>query len=222
MPARAAEEVHISNEFVTTVENLVLAKQQAPTGDRNTLLMAYWSLAFEIHRGILSLIDQKFFGAAFALVRPIFEAALRAHIALSGSDNVIGQLHADTYQTNFGTVGKEIDTAFGLDGFFENLLKRTKNALHSYTHAGVHQLGRRFTGIDLAANYNEDEIVEVIRSCTSCVFMVNNLMTKHFKWEEEWKQNTELFVEWGKHPNDRKATPSWMQLPAVYQKAEHD
>lgn len=217
MRDRIGEEVKISNEFVNKIEGLVLAKQQAPSGDRNTLLMAYWSLGFEIHRAILSLTDQKFYGAAFALVRPIIEATIRAHISLSGSDKVIKQLHDDTYQTNFGTVGKEIDTAFGLDGFFENLLKQNKNALHSYTHAGLMQLGRRFTGTDLAANYREDEIIEVIRASTSCVFMVNNLITKHFKWEDEWKQNTDMFVEWGKHPNDQKAAPSWLRLPAVYQ-----
>lgn len=222
MVERVAEEVAIANEVADKIEDLVIAKQQAPTGDRNTLLMAYWSLAFEIHRAILSLIDQNFYGAAFALVRPIIEATLRAHIALSGSDTVIEQLHDDTYQTNFGKVGKEIDKAFGLDGFFENLLKRTKAALHSYTHAGLLQLGRRFNGSDLAANYKEEEIVEVIRASVSCVFMVNNLMTKHFSWEQEWKQNTDLFVEWGKHPKDNKLTPSWMQLPSVYQKIEVD
>jgi len=42
--------------------------------------MAYWSLAFEFHKAILSLIEQKFYGAAFALVRPIIEATVRAHV----------------------------------------------------------------------------------------------------------------------------------------------
>lgn len=55
-----------------------------------------------------------------------------------------------------------------------------------------------------------------IRASTSAVFMVNNLMTKHFGFEEEWKKNTDLFDEWGKHPNDKKL-PAWMQLPSVYQ-----
>jgi len=78
-------------------------------------------------------------------------------------------------------------------------LARARIALHSYTHAGVLQLGRRFSGDDLIANYSEEEIIEVIRVSTCGVFMVNNLVTKHFGFEEEWKQTNKLFDEWGKH-----------------------
>ena len=35
--------------------------------------MAYWSLAFEFHRAILSLIEQKFYGAAFPLLKLFVE-----------------------------------------------------------------------------------------------------------------------------------------------------
>ncbi|HYL15742.1 MAG TPA: hypothetical protein VEV41_22090 [Terriglobales bacterium] len=46
-------------------------------------------------------------------------------------------------------------------------------------------------------------------------------MTKHSGFEEEWKKNTDLFDEWGKHPNDKKV-PGWMHLPSVYQNMESD
>jgi len=219
MVDRIAEEIQTANEFGDKIEDLVLARKQAPTGDRNTLLMAYWSLAFEFHRAILSLIEQKFYGAAFALVRPIIEATVRAHVTLMCSDEVLQRLHNDEYRTNLATVGVEIDAAFNLEGFFEAFLKRARTALHSYTHAGLLQLGRRFRGTDLVVNYREEEIIEIIRTGTTAVFMVNNLMTKHFGFEEEWKKNTDLFDEWGKHPNDKKL-PAWMQLPSVYQNAE--
>jgi len=96
---RIAEEIQTANEFGDKIEDLVLARKQAPTGDRNTLLMAYWSLAFEFHRAILSLIEQKFYGAAFALVRPIIEATVRAHVTLMCSDEVLQRLHNDEYRT---------------------------------------------------------------------------------------------------------------------------
>jgi len=179
--------------------------------------MAYWSLAFEFHRAILSLIDQKFHGAAFALVRPMIETVIRAHVTLMGSEKVLKQVHDDKYRTNLATVGAEIDTAFGMEGFFQNYLTHSREALHSYTHAGLLQLGRRFKGTDLAANYREGEIIEVIRASASSVFMVNSLVTKHFGFEEEWKKTSDLFCEWGKHPND---IPAWMQLPSVYQNTE--
>ena len=199
MTERVAEEVKQANEFGNRIENLVVAKGQAPTGDRNTLLLAYWSLEFELHRAILSLLTDELHAAAFALVRPIVEAVVRAHVAIMCSEEVLQQLHKDQYRTNLATVGREIDTFFGTDDLFEKFLGQARKGLHSYTHVGLLQLGRRFKGTDLIANYREEEIIEVIRVSTSAVFMVNNLVTKHFGFEEEWEKNNEMFAEWGKH-----------------------
>jgi hypothetical protein len=199
LSSRIDSEIKRAVEFGNRIEELVVAKKQCPTGDRNTPLMAYWSLAFELQRGILCLVDHKFAGAAFALVRPLVEAAVRAHVVIMGSEEDLRKLHTDEYRTNFSTVGKDIDTAFGMEGLFQRFLNGAKEALHGYTHAGLHQLGRRFSGTDLVPNYSEGEILEVIRTSTSALFMVNNLVTKHLGFEEEWKENTRLFDEWGKH-----------------------
>ena len=192
-------EIKRANEFGDQIEDLVIAKGQCPTGDRNTPLMAYWSLMFDFHRGIPCLLSHKFFGSAFVLVRPTVEALVRAHIVIMGSEEDLRKLRDDEYRINFGTVGKEIDATFGTDDFFDNFLKRARIALHSYTHAGVYQLGRRFSGTDLTPNYSEEEIIEVIQIATSAVFMATNLVTKHFGFEEEWRQCTKQFGEWGKH-----------------------
>jgi hypothetical protein len=188
----------LAGEFGGKAEELIIAKGQCPTGDRNTPLMAYWSLAFEFHKAILSLIANKFYGAAFALVRPLIETTIRSHLVIFVSEDILKKILADEYRTNFGTVGKEIDDAFQMEGFFENFLKGAKDALHGYTHIGTHQLGRRFTGADLIPNYPEEEIIEVIGVSTSAVFMVNNIVTKHLRFEAEWSENNRLFDEWGK------------------------
>jgi hypothetical protein len=143
-------------------------------------------------------MDHKYYGAAFALVRPIVEAVVRAHVVLMCSDEVLKQLYNDEYRTNLATVGKEIDAAFHSEHLFENFLCQARKALHSYTHAGMSQLGKRFKGDDLVANFREGEMIEVIHTSTSAVFMVNNLVTKHFGFDAEWKENERLFVEWGK------------------------
>ncbi len=57
-------------------------------------------------------MDHKFYGAAFALVRPTIEAVVRAHVVLMCSDEVSKQLRNDEYRTNLATVGMEIDAAF--------------------------------------------------------------------------------------------------------------
>ncbi len=199
MGNRVEEQIKTANEFGDRIEDLVIAKGECPTGDRNTPLMAYWSLVFDFHRGVLCLLSHKFFGSAFALVRPIVEAVVRTHVLIAGSEEDVRKLRNDEYRTNLNTDGQEIDTAFGTGDLFKNFLKRARKALHSYTHAGALQLGRRFSGTDLTPSYSEGEIIEVIRTSTSAVFMVNNLVTKHFGFEAEWEQNSKLFEEWGEH-----------------------
>src|SRR3982074_2423357 len=86
MSNRIEDEIKRNNTFGDKIEDLVVARGQVPTGDRNTLLMALWSLAFELHRAILCLIDHKFFGAAQALVRTQIEVVIRSHVVIMGSD----------------------------------------------------------------------------------------------------------------------------------------
>jgi hypothetical protein len=81
----------------------------------------------------------------------------------------------------------------------ENFLnEKTLNALHSYTHAGLQQLGRRFLRGQIRPNYPDEEVVEVITVVTSALFMLTNLVTKHFGYEGDWKKVSDLYVEWGK------------------------
>ena len=198
MSKQIDDEIARAADFGGKAEALIVAKRQCPTGDRNTPLMAYWSLVFEFQKGILNLISNQYHGAAFALLRPIVETAIRAHLVICASEDVLKTILSDDYRTNFGTVGKEIDAAFKTDDLFENFLKGAKNALHGYTHIGTHQLGRRFVGADLTPNYSDEEISEVIGIATSAAFMVNNIALKHLGFEPEWKQNNELFAEWGR------------------------
>jgi len=194
------KEIGSASEFGQKLEDLVVARKQCPAGDRNVLLIGYWSLIFDYHKGILCLLTNDFCGSAFALVRPVVEALLRSHVVLMGSDEDVRKIRNDEYTVNFKTVSAQIDTAFGLNGFFDNLLKGARSALHSFTHSGVSQLGRRFEGTDLKPAYSGEEIIEVIRTTTTAVFLVTILVTKHFRFEQEAKTAEELFAEWGKHP----------------------
>lgn len=121
-------------------------------------------------------------------------------MALKGSEEDLGRIQSDAYTVNFKAIGAKIDADFGLDHLMENFLNEvTRSALHSYTHSGLLQLGRRFDGNDIKPNYSDDEVIEVIRVTTSAVFMVTNLVTKHFGFEEDWKNVGQMFEEWGKH-----------------------
>ena len=203
--ARIAESADVKKElaaaqkFADELESLVVKRGQCPDDDRNILLMAYWALLFDFHRSVLNLIPKPLCGGAFALVRPCMEAVARAHVAVKGMAADIKSLQDDTYRTNFFTIGPWIDSTFGAGDLFTKMFDRARNALHSCTHAGISQLGRRYDDHNLRPSYTDEEIIEVIRVCTSAVWMVTNLVTRHLGWNEEATKAGELFDEWGKH-----------------------
>lgn len=184
------------------LEELVVKQGQCPDDDRNILLIGYWALLVDFHRGILILIPNALCGSAFALVRPSMEALVRAHIAVRGPADDVKRLQQDDYRTNFATIGPWIDTEFGTEHLFTNFLGHARDALHSFTHAGISQLGRRFKGHDLTPTYHDGEIIEVIRVCTSAVWMVTNLVTKHLGFADEAKKAEELYLAWSRHGGD--------------------
>lgn len=190
-------EIQSAVKFGEQIETLVVRRDRYPTGDREILLIGYWSLIFDFHKGIISLLCSGYHGSAFALVRPVMEVLFRSHLAIMGTDEEVQQLHKDEYRVNFKELAPRIDKAFALEGLLERIMDQARHVFHSYTHGGVMQLGRRFKGNDIQANYAADAIIEVIRSTTSAVWMVNNLVLKYFKFEDEWKAANELFYKWG-------------------------
>lgn len=193
--SRVEDEIKRANEFGDKIQDLVVAKGQYQHEERNTLLMAYWSLIFEFHRSILCLVSHKFYGAAFALARPTIEAVVRAHVVIMGSEEDVKKLRDDEYITNFAKIGKKIDSHFQIDNLFEKFLRDAKSLLHSFTHVGKMQLDRRFSGRDLTPHFIEDEIVALIRVSCSAAFIANNLVTKCLGLEVEWAENSRLFQE---------------------------
>jgi hypothetical protein len=194
-------EIDRAGKLGQQLEDLIVEKGSVTigkAGDRDKLLLAYWSLAFDLQKSILALMQHKFHGGAFALMRSLVEAEVRAHVVLMGSDEDVAKIKSDTYVTNFKTIGAEIDKAFGLKGYFDRFLNGARGALHSFTHSGFSQLGRQFKGDDLEAHYGDGEIIEVIHTSTTAVLLVSMLVTRHFKFEDESKKVEGLFLEWGK------------------------
>jgi hypothetical protein len=194
------EEIERSTVFGQELEDLIVKRGTLTFVDQNRdrILLAYWSLVFDYDKSMLHLLRAGFYGGAFALVRPLVEALVRAHIALVGSDDDIAKIKADEYFVNFKMIGAQIDTEFALDGLFDRFLNQARGPLHSFTHSGLFQLGRRYTGGDLQARYEDGEIIEVVRVTTSAVFMATNLVTNRFTLDDEKRIVNQRFLEWGK------------------------
>jgi hypothetical protein len=176
-------------------EDLVVRQQNCPADQRNMLLLTCWSLVFDLDKGILCLLRNDLHGSAFALSRPIVEATIRAHLALSCTDENLKKILDDTYRVNYSTVGKEIDGFFKLHGLFDKFLRESTPLLHSFTHSGRAQLARRVDGTNITPRYAESEIGALIRVGSSAAFMATSLVTKHFKFEAEWQSAQQMFVE---------------------------
>jgi uncharacterized protein DUF6988 len=197
--ANIAQELVRARKLGEQLEELVVQRGECPDDDRNILLMAYWALIFDFHKGILTEIESQRCGSAFALVRPCVEALVRAHVAVKGSDEDVNKLQGDTYQTDFDKIGQWMDREFATEQLFTNFIGGAQAALHSFTHAGLSQIGRRFDGHTLKPSYDDAEILEVIRSTTSAAWMVTNLVTIHLGFVKEANKAQDLYLDWGKH-----------------------
>jgi len=203
------DQVRRAQELGQKLEDLVVnAGTITIKTEGSPLLIGFWSLICDYQKGLLDLLRCKFYAAAFALWRPIIEATIRAHLSLMLPKEDLDRLKKDKYRVDFNKVPREIDEAFGLGHIFQDFLPEpAREALHSYTHSGVVPLKRRFDGTDVAANYPDREILALINTTTSGVFMVTSLVTKHFGLEKEWEEAQRLYGEWGEHRQGETRPP---------------
>ncbi|HTX15367.1 MAG TPA: hypothetical protein VMD77_08730 [Candidatus Baltobacteraceae bacterium] len=139
----------------------------------STTNVAFIDQAFEHHAAITLLIRSKLFGSAFALLRSVVEIVVRGvWIATCATDGEVKHFRdKGEIGHSFGEMAKAVDKTCGIE-FFYDLKKRTWDSLNSYTHTGILQLGRRFTGDKLQPSYKDEEKIEVIRMGTTMLPMI--------------------------------------------------
>ena len=189
-------EIQRASELGQKLEDMVVARKQVPAALRERLLLGYWALIFDYHKGVMVLLKQDYPGGAFAMVRVIVEALLRAHLAIMGSDELVERIRNDSFRMNLTTDGGFVDEGFGMEQLFTNFLSNARVSMHSFTHSGMAQITRRYQGNDLKQSYTEEEVVEVIRMTSAAVSMATMVTTAHFKFDDEWKRTNSLFSQW--------------------------
>jgi hypothetical protein len=125
-----------------------LCKHQYPDHLRTVLVAGLIDQNFEHHDALLMLLRNGKPGSAFALSRSIVEGVYRGlWLNFVASDAEVQAFEKnDELPINMTEVAKAIDAKYQARDFFEDLKKRSWSALWSYTHGGILQLGRRFTG----------------------------------------------------------------------------
>lgn len=188
-----------------------LQRHQYEVDTKNVVLVAYVAIALDHHKAIWILSKLGLNGSAFALLRAVFEAYWRAlwinkvatpeQIEQASQDKLrfpkMRQMRADIKQAYFAMPDEKELTPDELaeaqrlrelgDKFF-GYIKKMWPALNSYTHSGALQIGRRFTGDQVKANYSEADIAQALTVATTGLLLLLHMFfvsTQHYEEVDE-------------------------------------
>lgn len=153
---------------------LILARHRYPDDARTVIVMGTVTQIIEHHEAMLLLIRNDKIGSSFALTRSIFEGAYRGMwMSFCATDAQIQEFERDDrLPVNMTEMAQAIDTKYQAQGFFEDFRATSWAALCSYTHTGMLQLDRRFTGATAQPAYTDEEIFGATRGATTCVLLL--------------------------------------------------
>jgi hypothetical protein len=165
------ENLKRSENTITEVKRL-LTELKLGGDDWSVVVAGMIHQGIEHHDSIIALIRLKRIGSAFAQVRSVVEILVRGawFTCCATKEQVSKFIREDKIDLRFGPMADAIDQSQQLE-FFHDFKEKNWPALNSYTHTGILQLGRRWTGDKLAPSYKDEEIIEVIRTCTMCILL---------------------------------------------------
>ncbi len=155
-----------------------LCDHDYPSETKKVLLMAYVDIALEHHEAIHVLIKSKLYGSAFALTRSLFETTFRAlWINKCATQDEIEEV-ASRDEAKFPSVADMvafIDQSYSTDNFFTSIKSASWAPMCSYTHSGLLQITRRFSGNEVKPNYRDAEIVEVLNATNVAIILLSRM-----------------------------------------------
>jgi hypothetical protein len=185
--------------FRERVDELLRRHDYAGANPTKTfMVVGYVIFAIQLHRAIWLLKDAELYGSAFALVRPVFDAWLRAlwinavatpeKIEKASRDELpfpsIDDMLAAIRPIYFGHAEKDAEFTQIVDKLFYWLTGQDPNdktaprvtslwkVLHSYTHPGARQLAHLFTGEQVKQSYSEWDIAQALNLPTIALILL--------------------------------------------------
>lgn len=152
----------------------LLAVHGYPDDLRTVMVIGFVDQIIEHHEAMLLLIRAGKVGSAFALARSLVEGMYRGlWINFVATDVEVTRFERDD---NIGLgmtqLARSIDVAYHAEHFFEELKNASWDALNSYAHTGVLQLGRRFREHNVEPAYSDEEIFRITTSVTTCIVVL--------------------------------------------------
>lgn len=138
---------------------------QFPKVRRLLVATSAFDVVLDYFTGITASVEKRAYGSAFALVRSIFETFVRAvWLKDCATDEELAAFERDERGRNFDLLLARIEELDDFkSGTLSDLKKQAWSAMNSYTHGGIHQVARRVKGNAIDPNYEDGEIIEVLR-----------------------------------------------------------
>jgi hypothetical protein len=194
----------------------LLLRHEYSADTKTVLVIGYVDLAFEHHKAIWLLKDAKLYGSAFALVRTVFDAWLRALWinAIATAEEMEQARHdklrfpptdkilANIKQVYFGHTEQDAEFAAVADRFFQFLTPLWR-VLSGYTHPGARQLARRFTGAQVKASYTNAEIAQALNLSTMALMLLMRAFFMSMSKQPEADEVEALLMRYFEKFNER-------------------
>lgn len=156
----------------------LLDRHSYPDDLRTVIVIGFIAQMVEHHEGMLLLICHDIVGSACVLARSIFESMYRGlWINLCATDIDIKEFveKKDRLHMDMTQMASAIDEKYNGEGLFGALKNRCWPALCSYTHTGMLQLAKRFTGHDAEPAYKDADMMVAMTTVTTCIlYLVGN------------------------------------------------
>jgi hypothetical protein len=146
---------------------------------RETLAASYVDIALEHHQAITELVQIECYGPACALVRLLYEAAVRGMwVMFCATSQQVATICTQDDHPLFRDTEQLVKSVEDKIGPTANLLsfhKRLWKTFNSYTHSGLAQLGRRGYRGAKAHGYGERTIIDAVDFSTSILLLLFQL-----------------------------------------------
>lgn len=181
----------------------ILSKHSFPTDNRTLTVIGFISVLVQRQESILLLVIHSNPGSASALVRPVVEGAFRAlWINHPATDAEVKKFNEeDKIGLTFGEIADALDTAYGGGGMFKSFKNRTWDPLNSFTHGGMHQMGRCFIKQEIANNYSEEDLREITTLVTVIVLLAISMFLEKYGHSSAVNQIQSLVQSFDHPPN---------------------
>ena len=219
-PMSLLEDITTRGAKIRTRLRELLLRHKYAGNTKNQVLGAYVDIALEHHKAIWLLSASELNGSALALVRPMFDAYLRAlwinkvasaeEVEQASRDKLwfpkMSKMRDDIQQAYFPIPAvKDPEAAEReklAETFFQSL-GETWTTLNSYTHPGGLQIVRRFTGDRVKPKYSEGEIAEALNAATVALLMVVQMFFVSMGCRDKALETRTLFIHYSAEFNER-------------------